>query len=260
MSADVIASRIRSMTGLHWIVLFAGILAAWAVLYMMSLPADLQTAQSIYGADFWISLCTVTPDAAGYLRVLLMWALMSAAMMAPTALPAFATYDDLGHSAQNTSFGRLVGGYLAVWSGFSVLAAGLQMLLFQVGLVSAAGNSLSLLLTAALLLIAGLYQFSTLKESCLSKCRMPLTFFMQHWDEGPLRNGVRLGLVCLGCCWALMLLAFVGGVMNVAFMGLATLIMVLEKLPEIGRWVTRPLGVALLGAAGWSGAMALVNI
>ena len=104
----------------------------------------------------------------------------------------------------------------------------------------------------ALLALAGAYQFSPAKEACLSKCRRPLAFFMAHWDEGPLRNGLRLGLVCLGCCWALMALAFVGGVMNLAFMGLATVIMGLEKLPDIGRWLTRPLGVALLAGAGWT--------
>ena len=174
-----------------------------------------------------------------------MWALMAAAMMAPTALPAFATYDDLGRSTQ-TRFGALVSGYMAVWLGFSVLAAGLQMALFSAGLVSALGDSLSLGLSAGLLLLAGLYQFSPVKEACLSKCRAPLTFFMAHWEEGPLRNGLRLGLVCLGCCWALMLLAFVGGVMNIAFMGLATLIMVIEKLPQYGRILTRPLGAALV--------------
>ncbi|WP_299356202.1 DUF2182 domain-containing protein [uncultured Shimia sp.] len=237
------------MTGLHWIALFAAILGAWSILYMMSLPADLRDAGRIYGADFWVALCTVTPDTAGYLRVLTMWALMSAAMMAPTALPAFATYDDLGHSTTGTRFSHLVLGYLAVWLGFSVLAAAVQMALFQADLISAFGDSRSTWLSAFLLAVAGLYQFSSVKEACLSKCRMPLTFFMQHWDEGPWRNGVRLGLVCLGCCWALMLLAFVGGVMNIAFMGLATIIMVLEKLPEIGRYITRPLGAVLLASA-----------
>jgi predicted metal-binding membrane protein len=72
---------------------------------------------------------------------------------------------------------------------------------------------------------------------------------MQHWDEGPWRNGVRLGLVCLGCCWALMLLAFVGGVMNLAFMGVATLIMVGEKMDSVGRYITRPLGIVLISGA-----------
>jgi predicted metal-binding membrane protein len=112
------------------------------------------------------------------------------------------------------------------------------------------GQSASALFSAGILATAGLYQFSAVKAACLAKCRRPLTFFMQHWDEGPWRNGLRLGLVCLGCCWALMALGFVGGVMNLVFMGLATLIMALEKLPDIGRYITRPLGFGLLAGAG----------
>lgn len=241
----MLSDRIRTMGAPHWLVLFGLILGAWAMLYAMALPADLRQSARIFGAAFWESLCIVTPDAAGYGRVVLMWALMSAAMMAPTALPAFATYDDLGRSTQ-TRFGALVAGYLLVWLGFSLLAGAMQMALFSAGLISAFGDSLSVGLSAGLLLVAGLYQFSPVKEACLSKCRAPLTFFMAHWDEGALRNGVRLGLVCLGCCWALMLLAFVGGVMNIAFMGLATLIMVIEKLPQFGRVLTRPLGFVLI--------------
>lgn len=244
----MLSDRIRAMGAPHWLALFGLILCAWVTLYAMALPADLRESARFLGAEFWESLCTVTPDAAGFGRVVLMWALMAAAMMAPTALPAFATYDDLGRSTQ-TRFGALVAGYLVVWLGFSVLAGALQMALFGAGLVSAFGDSLSVWLSAGLLMVAGLYQFSPVKEACLSKCRAPLTFFMAHWDEGPLRNGVRLGLVCLGCCWALMLLAFVGGVMNIAFMGLATLIMVIEKLPAYGRLLTRPLGVVLMAGA-----------
>lgn len=243
----MLSDRIRAMGAPHWLALFGLILSAWVMLYAMALPADLRASARIFGAEFWESLCTVTPDAAGFGRVVLMWALMAAAMMAPTALPAFATYEDLGRSTQ-VRFGALVAGYLIVWLGFSLLAGGLQMALFGAGLVSAFGDSLSVWLSAGLLMIAGLYQFSPVKEACLSKCRAPLTFFMAHWDEGPLRNGVRLGLVCLGCCWALMLLAFVGGVMNIAFMGLATLIMVIEKLPAYGRLLTRPLGAVLIAA------------
>ncbi len=246
----MIADRIRSMTAVHWLALFGGILASWIVLFAMAVPAEMRQLSAVYGADFWVSLCTITPDASGFARVLLMWIVMSAAMMAPTALPAFATYDDLASQAPGAKFSALVGGYLAVWIGFSIAAAALQMMLFQAGILGALGESRSALFSALLLLVAGLYQFSPMKEACLSKCRMPMTFFMQYWEEGPLRNGVRLGLVCLGCCWALMLLAFVGGGMNIAFMGLATLIMIVEKLPDIGRWVTRPLGVVLLcGAA-----------
>jgi len=243
--------RIRAMTAPHWLGLFAAILLAWGALYLMALPAEMRALGAVYGEDFWRSLCTVTPDAAGLLKMAAMWALMSTAMMAPTALPAFATYDDLSHAAQGTRFGHLLAGYLTVWFGFSVLAALAQMALYRAGALNGLGESVSGLLSAGLLAVAGLYQFSAIKEACLSKCRHPLTFFIQHWEEGPWRNGLRLGLVCLGCCWALMLLAFVGGVMNLAFMGLATLLMVFEKLPDLGRLVTRPLGVALLAGAAW---------
>lgn len=235
----------------HWLTLFGLILAAWVLLYFMTLPAGIGAGGHGRGGQFWIGHGAVTPDLTGYGRVVAMWALMSAAMMAPTALPAFATYDDLSHSGATTRFWPLVAGYLAVWLGFSVIAGAAQMALIGADLVTGLGDSRSALLSAGLLAVAGLYQVSPAKEACLSKCRAPLTFFMQHFEEGPWRNGLRLGLVCLGCCWALMLLAFVGGMANLAFMGLATLIMVLEKLPHIGRWLTRPLGATLIIAAIW---------
>lgn len=247
----MLAARIRTMTGLHWLALFGVILLAWVALLLMSVPQDLRLGAQVYGADFWLALCTTTPDAAGFLRIFAMWSLMSAAMMAPTALPAFATYDELSEAGAETRFGTLVAGYMVVWLGFSLLAAALQLVLFQAGLLGVFGDSRSALLSALLLALAGAYQFTPLKEACLAKCRAPLSFFMQHWDEGALKNGLRLGAVCLGCCWALMLLAFVGGVMNLGFMALATLLMVLEKLPEIGRWLTRPLGVVLMASALW---------
>lgn len=240
------------MSGAHWLAFFGLILLSWTALYALSVPSEMRGLEQIYGRDFWAGLCVITPDAAGFVRMVLMWSLMSAAMMAPTVLPALATYDDLSHVSDRANFWMLVAGYLVVWLGFSVIAAGLQMTLFQAGLIGAFGGSLSVGLSGLLLVIAGLYQFSNLKEACLSKCRQPMTFFMQHFDEGPLRNGVRLGFVCLGCCWALMLLAFVGGVMNVGFMGLATLIMVVEKLPDLGRYITKPLGGLLLLAGAWT--------
>ncbi len=240
------ARSIRSMAAPHWLGLFAAVLVAWGALYLMAIPADLRSLSRIYGAEFWAELCQVTPDAAGGLKLFAMWALMSAGMMLPTALPAFATFDDLPTGPRD--FAGLVGGYLTVWMGFSVLAAAAQMALWQAGLVDRTGLSLSAYLSGALLVGAGLYQFSTIKDACLSKCRAPLAFFMDHWAAGPWRMGLRLGAVCLGCCWALMMLALVGGVMSLAFMGLATLLMVFEKLPELGAWLTRTLGFALIGA------------
>ena len=246
------ATGIRSMLAVHWVVLFAMILAAWAGLFAMSVPADLRDASRLFGAEFWTALCTVTPDMAGFARVAAMWLLMSTAMMLPTALPAFAAYDDLARAGAPASPLMLAGGFLAVWGGASLVFAGAQMLLFRADLVSGFGDSRSALLSATLLAAAGAYQFSPLKAACLSACRAPVAFFLQHWDARPVVQGLRLGATCLGCCWALMLLAFVGGMASLAFMGLATLIMALEKLPEIGRRISGPLGGLLFAAAAWT--------
>ncbi|MEM9427712.1 MAG: DUF2182 domain-containing protein [Pseudomonadota bacterium] len=230
----------------HWIALFGAALILWTLLFLMALP---ETTLAARGMGFIEAICSLTPGTAGFPTAMLMWAVMSAAMMAPTALPAFATYDDLPKTTP-AGLAGLVGGYLTVWLGFAVLAAALQTGLFEVGLIGALGQSQSVWLTAILFAVAGAYQFSALKEACLSRCRAPLTFFMAHWGEGAWRNGLRLGLDCLGCCWALMLLAFVGGTMNLAFMGLAMVLMTLEKLPRFGAHITRPLGFGLIGLAG----------
>lgn len=243
----MLADRIRAMGAPHWIGLYAAILAAWAVLWAMAAASAPGGLADIYGAAFWEALCAPAADAAGLGRLWAMWALMGAAMMAPTALPAFATYEDLGHAAP-TRFWALAGGYLAVWAGFAAFAALAQTGLWQVGLLDPLGASTSAALTGVLLALAGLYQFSPLKEACLSRCRAPLSFFMAHWNDGPWRMGLRLGAVCLGCCWALMALAFVGGTMNLGFMALGMMLMALEKLP-MGRVLTRPLGALLLAAA-----------
>jgi predicted metal-binding membrane protein len=153
-------------------------------------------------------------------------------------------------AGSSRGFLELLAGYLVIWLGFSAVAGAGQLVLFRAGLLSPLGQSVSPWLTGGLLITAGIYQFSPLKESCLSKCRQPMAFFMQYWRETRFNDvalGLRLGAICLGCCWALMLLGFVGGVMNLAFMGLATFIMIFEKLPDLGRYVTRPLGWVLIG-------------
>lgn len=240
------ASAVKAV---QWGSLYVAVIAAWGALYAMAVPADLRALSTLYGAEFWQALCTVTPDIAGFLRVWAMWSLMCIAMMLPTAAAAFRTYDDLAQTGADTCPPVLWAGYTVVWLGFAVVAAGVQMALFRLGLVSGFGDSRSLWLSATLLLGAGVYQFTGAKHACLTQCRAPLTFFLSHWSLGPWRMGLRLGVLCLGCCWALMLLAFVGGVMSLAFMGIATVIMTLEKLPQLGRYFDRPLGFALIAGA-----------
>ena len=241
---------------LSWGGFYGLVLAAWTAIFLMSanLPGGLLANVSQPG--FWSALCIAAAEANPW-ALFAMWAVMSAAMMAPTLVPALSTYDDMAATgAANTAgFAALIAGYLAVWLGFSAIAAGLQAWLSSLSVVTAGGASASWGFTALLLLIAGAYQFSRFKEACLSKCRRPLMFFMQYWKPGPLAAaglGLRLGAVCLGCCWALMLLGFVGGAMNLVWMGLATAFMVLEKLPDIGRWLTRPAGVVLIAAGAFA--------
>ena len=113
----MVSERIRAMGSRHWLLLFGAIGTAWGLLYAMALPSDLRAASQVYGLDFLTQLCVVTPDAAGLFRVTLMWCLMSAAMMAPTVLPALATYDDLAQTVPDTNFAHLFAGYLVVWLG-----------------------------------------------------------------------------------------------------------------------------------------------
>ena len=184
------------------------------------------------------------------LAILAMWAVMMAAMMLPSALPMILTFVDLAQRAGDAGRGRaFVTAYLAIWSLFSVAAALAQWLLQRAGWVDPMIVSTSASLTASLLLIAGVYQFSPLKRMCLSRCRTPLGFLLGEWRggvAGAFLMGVRHGLFCVGCCWALMALLFVGGVMNLAWVAALSVAVALEKMLPGGERLSRLLGVALI--------------
>lgn len=203
--------------------------------------------------EYWAALCVSAEDS-GPFSLFAMWGLMSAAMMLPTFVPAVRVFGELGsvRATNSATMTALVLGYGVVWLVFSAFAAVLQFGLARTGAMTGISPALSPWLSAGLLGAAGAYQFSSAKEACLSKCRHPLMFFMEHWAPGlgaAFSMGARLGVWCIGCCWLLMLLGLVGGAMNLLWMGAATLFMVLEKLPEIGRYLTKPLGAALLFGA-----------
>lgn len=249
--AAILAAPHPSALGrwLFWLGFYAAILLGWAGLIQM-------TASPLPGltaAEYWAALC-ISAENADPLALFAMWGLMSAAMMLPTFVPAVRVFGELGsvRATDGTSMTALVTGYGAAWLVFSALAAGLQLGIAKAGAMTGAGQTLSPWVSVGLLAAAGAYQFSTAKEACLSKCRHPLMFFMEHWAPGltpAFTMGARLGVWCVGCCWLLMLLGLIGGAMNLLWMGAATLFMVLEKLPEIGRYLTKPLGAALFLAA-----------
>lgn len=177
------------------------------------------------------------------------WLLMSVAMMLPSSLPLVILFHTVTRGAWFL-IGLLVAGYLAVWSLFGMAA------LLADGLVHALVDAFPAFLgqegriAGAVLLTAGLFQFSPLKHACLEQCRSPLGFLVSHWSGGsrPRRAfvlGVRHGVFCVGCCWALMLLMLGVGVIHLGWMLALGAVMFVEKATERGRWLTRPVGVLL---------------
>jgi predicted metal-binding membrane protein len=196
----------------------------------------------------------------GYVAlVLVMWAVMMASMMLPSAAPMillFGTIARRRQAAGSTAAGvGLFGlGYILVWAGFSLVAVGLQFGLDQAALLSPMMSTTSASLAGVVLIAAGSYQWTPLKQACLRRCRSPLEFLMTEWRvgaRGALVMGLRHGAFCLGCCWMLMLLLFVGGIMNVAWLAGIALFVLVEKVAPAGHWMGRAAGVALVvwGAA-----------
>lgn len=180
-----------------------------------------------------------------------MWSIMMAAMMLPTLVPTLTNYDRLIVSADGTRAGWLgvLAGYSIVWVGVAALFAVTQILLLRAGLIDMMGIASNTWIAGGLLVAVGAFQFSRAKEVCHGVCHAPMTYFLGHWKtgfQGGIRMGMGLGVFCAGCCWGFMALGFAGGMMSLLWMGLATLFMVLEKLPQIGHYVTKPLGGALI--------------
>ena len=182
-----------------------------------------------------------------------MWAVMMAAMMLPTMVPTLKSYEDLMISADGTRIGwiGLLLGYSIIWVTFSALITAFQLILLSLGLVYMMVKVKSIWISSALLIIAGAFQFTRAKEVCHGICHSPMSYFLGNWKigfNGGLRMGLGLGAFCVGCCWLFMVLGFAGGVMNFLWMGLATLFMVIEKLPAIGHYVIKPMGAVLIAS------------
>lgn len=190
--------------------------------------------------------------------VLAMWCAMALAMMLPTAAPMILTYVEIAETAARKGEPAaaplwLIGGYVGVWLGAAALLAALQLALMRLSLLDPAMASVSPLFSGAAFIGAGLYQFSALKHACVTQCQRPFPFFFANWTAQPrgvFRLGLRQGLYCLGCCWAMMLLMFAVGVMNVIWMAALGMVMTSEKLARTTRF-SRVLGVLFIavGAA-----------
>ena len=193
----------------------------------------------------------------GWTLAAAMWAGMMVAMMLPSAAPAILLYARVHRQSFGSDMSHLtaafLAGYLACWIGFALLAATLQLMIT---------SPMSMALTSrvasgGLLIAAGVYQLSPLKDACLNRCRSPAEFITRHYRPG-IWGAARLGLLhgayCVGCCWLLMALLFVGGVMNLLWVAGLTLLIAAEKLLPGGKWIARIAGLAMVA---WGSALLL---
>ena len=234
-----------------WIGMAVTAVAAWAVLIAMAMAEQ--------GGTLLSALCSPSGAAFGLESLaagFVMWAAMSLAMMLPTAAPMISVYMDIAGTASArhkivVPANVLAGGYLTVWLGFSLAATALQAGLRVAGVLDLWQGSLNMVLAGVVLILAGAYQFTPLKQACLSKCQNPMPFFLANWTDrtaGVFRLGLTQGLWCLGCCWALMMVAFATGLMNLVWMAVLGLVMMAEKLYAESRALTW--GAGLIFVAG----------
>lgn len=188
-----------------------------------------------------------------------MWLVMMIGMMLPSAAPALLIYAAVVRRADpgSPALGRVysfAAGYLAIWAAFSIAATIIQRVLAEASLLSPMMRVRSPLLGGALLIGAGIYQFTAFKQSCLKSCQSPSAFIAAHWRQGhggAWRMGLEHGLYCLGCCWVLMLLLFVGGVMNLVCIAAITIFVLIERVLPPRMQGGRLSGVLLIGAGLW---------
>ena len=191
----------------------------------------------------------------GFVVVALMWGAMTLAMMLPSAAPMIFTYAEIADTAAQKSEPvvspfMLALGYTVVWLAFSAVATVAQYLLTRAAVLDPSMASVSSLFSGAVFIGAGFYQFSALKLACLKQCQSPFPFFFSNWattPRGVFRLGVKQGLFCLGCCWAMMVVMFAVGIMNVVWMAALGIVMTVEKMTS-GKRFTYVIGVLSIAA------------
>jgi predicted metal-binding membrane protein len=233
--------------------------AAWSVTWLQSSALPVLSpffAQTLCGGGVW--------TAASAASSLLMWIAMMAAMMLPATAPTIDAFATIArrrrarHDPYTPTF-VFVAGYGLAWSCFSVAAVAVQWQLYRAALLGPAMQNVSPILAGAALLMAGLYQFTPVKLACMRGCRSPLSFIMAEWREGyagALLMGLRHGLLCVGCCWAVMSLMFCVSVMDLRWAAALAVYAAVEKLAPVGDTIVAPAfgAAATLGGAvllGW---------
>lgn len=230
----VIASCILLLTLLAWV-------------YLFRLDHEMSVMESMARMGMPMDMPWTTRD---FLLTFAMWSVMMVGMMAPTAMPVLLLFAQMRKDHKQPLAATVFGlGHVTIWIGFSAIAASLQWALHRVTLLSSGMVVTSPYIAGIILIGAGIYQLTPVKAKCLTKCQSPLGFLMSNWREGSRGAfvlGTRHGAYCLGCCWALMLVLFVVGVMNLAWVAVLTVFIFIEKFGPRGLRLARIAGVVII--------------
>jgi predicted metal-binding membrane protein len=189
-----------------------------------------------------------------FVLLFLMWMVMMIAMMTPSVAPLiliFAMVNRQKKAQQNpyVSSSYFLTGYLAAWTAFSLLATILQWALQQISWLNPMMIITNKILGSVILITAGIFQFTSLKQQCLHYCQTPIDFIHQKWKDGrsgAFKMGLQNGVFCLGCCWLLMVLLFVSGIMNLLWIALISFFVLIEKILPGAKWISYVAGIGLI--------------
>jgi predicted metal-binding membrane protein len=251
----IVASALGAIIALAWAYVF------WLAADMDMGGMDMEGFRMVPAGVGLMAPASAPWSAIEFTLVFVMWAVMMVGMMAPSAAPMILLYARVSRQAQSSgkpfaATGWFAAGYFLAWAAFSLAATLVQWGLEREALLDARMASGNVVLGAVVLIAAGLYQFTPLKNACLAQCQSPFRFLMSHGGfrstvPGCIQLGFLHGIYCVGCCWVLMALLFVLGVMNVLWIAALALLVLLEKLTPWGRWIARAAGAACIAAGLW---------
>ena len=239
---------------------------AWAYVWWLGTDMDMggmdMSGFRMIPAGMGLMMPTSAPwTATEFAFVFAMWAVMMIGMMAPSATPMILIYARVGRQAARqgkplAASAYFAAGYLLTWTGFAVAATSAQWALERAALLTPMMAAASDMFSGAVLIAAGVYQWTPLRDVCLRQCESPLLFIQRHGGFrsdllGTLALGARHGAYCIGCCWVLMALLFVGGVMNVLWIAAIAILVLAEKVIPAGRVISRIAGVGLFAGGAW---------
>jgi predicted metal-binding membrane protein len=242
----VVVTALISVIALAWTYLLAGAGMGMSAFDMTRMSQSGMSGMAMMTPAAW------TPGYA--VLMFFMWWVMMVAMMLPGATPMILLFASVNRKQRESGRPHIATsifafGYLATWAGFSLVAVVLQWSFERAGILSPILVGTNVIFGGVLLLAAGIYQLTPIKHACLRHCRSPIEFISTHWRpdaRGALRMGLLHGTYCVGCCWFLMGLLFVGGVMNLYWIAGLALFVLIEKTVPAGHWLGYATGVALL--------------